>query len=742
MRFQTAVPLVLLLLPAPLPAQRFGFTHQMLPADADDSRAVALGDVDGDGDLDAFVGVTGQDRLVLNDGAGVFSDVTSTNLPPLSGATKAVSLGDLDGDGDLDAFVGNSGQDRLEFNDGTGVFTDATGTNLPALFDDTSAVALGDVDGDGDVDAYVGNGSSNPLQNRLYLNVGNGVYADVTATNLPALLDNSWAVALGDVDGDGDLDVFVGNFGQDRLHLNGGTGAFADVTTTNLPVVLDATFAVALGDVDGDGDLDALVGNYGQQQRLHLNGGTGTFTDVTATNLPVLVDWTNAVALGDVDGDGDLDALVGNNGQQNRLQLNAGGGTFADATGGDLPPLVSETTTAVVLGDVDGDGDLDAFLGSGSSGLYLDRLYLNQGTGAYTDVTATNLPALVDNTWDLALGDVDADGDLDVFVGNFGQDRLYLNGGTAMFADATATNLPALIGATTSVALGDVDGDGDLDTFLGGAQERLYLNGGTGLFADATGTNLPGSADPTQAIALGDVDGDGDLDAFVGNGGFQGRQNRLHVNSGTGVFADVTATNLPAVLDGTFDVALGDVDGDGDPDALIGNWSEPDRLHENDGTGAFADVTPTNLPILSDATRAVALGDVDGDGDLDGFVGAGSGFVERIYTNLSRQLAWRGIPRAGKLQVLDLWGPGNGTWLLAASAGSASVPVPSVGTLRLLPSTLFIVAGGTLDPQGRADVSFPVPANPALVGLSLYWQALVGPPLRFTNLEIATVTNL
>ncbi|MCI0585383.1 MAG: FG-GAP-like repeat-containing protein, partial [Planctomycetes bacterium] len=449
----------------------------------------------------------------------------------------------------------------------------------------------------------------------------------------------------------------------------------------------------ALGDVDGDGDLDAFVGNYGAQNRLHLNDGTGVFADVTSTSLPALLDNTMAIALGDVDGDGDLDTFVGNEGQS-RLYLNGGTGDYTDVTATSLPTLLFATTEAVALGDLDGDGDLDAFLANSNT---TPRLYLNGGTGVFTDVTVFNLPAILANTMAIALGDVDGDGDLDAFLGTLGPCRLFLNGGTGVFTDATVTNLPALSDITQAVALGDVDVDGDLDAFVGnatsvlGQQIRLYVNGGTGVFADVTATNLPASSDSTTSLALGDVDVDGDLDAFVGNGAsFMGQQNRLYLNGGTGVFTDVTASDLPA---------------------------------------------------LNDTTGAVALGDLDGDGDLDAFVG--KYFAQsRLYTNLSRQLAWRGIPRAGKLIALDLRGPANGTWLLAASAAVSSIPLPPFGTLRLDPATLFIVAGGPLDPQGRASLTFPVPVNPTLVGASLYWQGLVGPPLRFTNLEITTVTNL
>ncbi|MCI0588945.1 MAG: FG-GAP-like repeat-containing protein, partial [Planctomycetes bacterium] len=379
----------------------------------------------------------------------------------------------------------------------------------------------------------------------------------------------------------------------------------------------------------------------------------------------------------------------------------------------------------------------DAFVGNNEE---QNRLYLNGGTGVFTDVTTTNLPALTDQTTAVALGDVDGDGDLDVFVGNDGQSRLYRNGGLGVFTDLTATNLPALRDSTRAVALGDADGDGDPDAFVGNDEEqnRLYLNGGTGVFTDVTGTKLPALLDATQAVALGDVDGDGDLDAFVGN---IGEQNRLHINGGTGVFTDLTGTNLPARIDFTEAVALGDVDGDGDPDAFVGNDGEQNRLYLNGGTGVFTDLTATNLPALRDSTRAVALGDVDGDGDLDAFVG-NIGGQNRLYSNLTRQLAWRGIPRVGKPLTLDIHGPSWGAWFLGVSLGTANIPIPPLGTLRLDPSSLSFVLGGLLFGDGRASITFSVPASLSLVGIPVYWQAVIVGPARLSNLEITALTDL
>ena len=305
----------------------------------------------------------------------------------------------------------------------------------------------------------------------------------------------------------------------------------------------------------------------------------GWFLDQTTIRLPFANNNSIEADFGDVDNDGDIDVVVANAGQdKDVLLINLGNGLFEDQSYR-LQVMNSEVSTDVEFADIDNDGDLDLGVAkSGFGGGGQCRILINDGKGFFSEETTIRLPPLLASTRDLDFGDVDGDGDVDTIMANvyvFGasvsrQNRILINNGYGYFTDetlkpdGTAYRFPIDNASSRSVVLGDVDNDGDLDIvwanridneFMGdydGPQNRLWLNDGLGFFQDVTDEQFPIDADSSRDVAMGDVDNDGDLDIVEANSrhenGHQaplpGQQNRILINDGNGFFTDESIYGL------------------------------------------------------------------------------------------------------------------------------------------------------------------------------------------------------
>jgi predicted nucleotidyltransferase len=375
-------------------------------------------------------------------------------------------------------------------------------------------VAWGDFDNDGDLDILVNGTDGTYRQLRVYKNNGDGSFdpAQIEVGGANGGLQDG-GVAWGDFDNDGDLDVLVsgtqGSAGRLRIYKNNGDGSF-DSTPINVssPATGHVNGGVAWGDFDNDGDLDVLA-NGGEgattyQLRVYKNNGNGTMDpapiEVAGRDLGLRL---GSVAWGDFDNDGDLDILTNGFRSNHNLRVfkNNGNGTF-DPTEIDVDgPGFGLSDGTVAWGDFDQDGDLDILV-SGFNGTNRQlRVYKNNGNGTF-DTAQIEVDGLNGGLRysDVAWGDFDNDGDLDILVsgsdGSSPQLRVYMNNGNGTF-DGTQIEVDGLNGGLQDggVAWGDFDNDGDLDILASGydganSQLRVYKN-------SAFTVNTPPSAPAT-----------------------------------------------------------------------------------------------------------------------------------------------------------------------------------------------------------------------------------------------------
>lgn len=359
-----------------------------------------------------------------------YRDVTSANLPvqALEGLSMDAAVADLDMDGDPDIVIANEfGRNILLLNDGNGVFSNAS-SRFPGSSRDSEDIGTADFDTDGDPDVVIV--SEDDEVNELYFNSDSGEFSDESGRIPVEGVSN--AVAVFDINLDGLPDILIGNNGQNAILINDGEGGFRDETANRLPVLEDITQDVEIGDIDGDGDLDIIVGNE-DANRVLINDGNGNFEDQSDNRLPLreTEEETREARLGDIDGDGDLDLFFANirgfnpdAERQNRLLVNDGSGVFTDVTGSRLPADEDRSFTALFT-DADRDGDLDIITGNvngdnfGGNTPY--RVYLNDGSGKFTEDTASIFPESISGRgFDIVEADFNGDGIPDYFFASRG----------------------------------------------------------------------------------------------------------------------------------------------------------------------------------------------------------------------------------------------------------------------------------------------------------------------------------
>lgn len=641
--------------------------------------SVAAGDVDGDGDLD-FVSANHWGNSVtvgFNGGATQLFKFTATATVSVGVEPTTVQLADVDNDGDLDILTSNSGSNSvsIRFNNGLGGFS---GTTSVAVGGAPSDLDLADLDLDGDLDLLTANATDGTVSVRL--NNGLGSFSGTTTFALPPG-STPTGLRTGDVNADGapDLVVAQGRGGQVITFLNNGAGSLAALygaLELTDKFGLPTSLGVTLGDVDGDGDLDLITADE-QRGRVVLGrdglappvgvptlnafspgagpvGATGIRLAGTNLSSTTGVYFNGVSARFVVNSNSQVVAVVPTGASTGPLRITTVGGSVTSiqpfvVTAGPVPAvLVTATVPQANALNVSATANLQATFASPITNLSAPAMHvfgsqrrgrqlgpINGGNTTTLSLTpnpafapgehvALSLPAGLTGT---------SGGSVQPRVVEF---RVATGGsGEGIFAEAGSTTIP-LPTPSGGVRAADLDNDGDLDLIsspegTGSGTLELRFNDGQGRFSPMTSSLPPALAGTPGEIVPADVDGDGDFDLLVAEGYSDAlRIPRISVwyNNGQGRFSPGTPFSVARTAT---ELRVGDLDADGDLDIVFREDNDIVRVALNNGSGTFTLAGMADCPNI----YQLRLADLDRDGDLDVLALSSSWQGEQLVTILN-----------------------------------------------------------------------------------------------------------
>ncbi|WP_299568102.1 FG-GAP-like repeat-containing protein [uncultured Pedobacter sp.] len=647
--------------------------------------SVAIGDLDGNGKLDLVVANSSSNSVsVFRNTSSVGSINASSFTVKQDFATSFyptfVAIGDLDRDGKPDLVVTNGSSNSVSLFRNSGSLNNI---NFAVKEDfDTGdgpqSVAIGDIDGDGKPDLAVANTYSSTVS-VLRNNSSSG---SITASSFAAKQDFStgsypYSVAIGDVDGDGKPDLVVTNGSSNTVSVFRNTSSSGNITASSFAAKQDFATGnypsvVAIGDIDGDGKPDMAVANsFSNSVSVFRNTSNLSNINFAFKQDFATGNFTQSVAIGDLDGDGKPDlavanfssnsvSILGNHSQYAPIitsvsPLNAAVGTNLTLTGSNFNATASNNVvffgataavaTAVTANTITVKVPVGATYSMltvlntqnnlmGSSKQYFNPTFSpNKGSISLNDLAAKQDFTTGEFPSSVAIGDIDGDGKPDLVVANYSTNVVSVFRNTSSSGSLNASSFTAKQDFTTglqpqSVAIGDVDGDGKLDL--------VVANPGSNTVSVFHNTSSLGSIDASSfaakqdfitstnpiSVAIGDVDGDGRPDLVVANV----NANSVSVFRNTSSSGSINAASFAAKQDfiaGTQPqlVAIGDVDGDGKPDLIVTNTgSNTVSVFRN--TSSLGSIDASSFTAKQDFTTgtsptSVAIGDLDGDGKPD-----------------------------------------------------------------------------------------------------------------------------
>ncbi|MFH0946417.1 MAG: VCBS repeat-containing protein, partial [Planctomycetota bacterium] len=637
---------------------------------------VEVADLNDDGSPDVVVLNEDSEEVTVLLGDG-FGNITTTNTTQVLREPKDIAVGDLNGDRFADVVVAGSFGSTIAvlFSNPFGGFSS---TAVYHVDWPVHEVEIADVDADGHLDVVVGMYSISRGRIGVLLNNGLGQFP---APPTYFITDRPSNLLVLDFTGDGHPDaVFLGGNALQLLRGDG-LGGFSTPILSDLPPTWSAK-DLAAGDVDGDGILDVVVARqiYYPLVLTMVGDGTGHFTAAEGTG-PALDMRLDDIALGDLDGDGVLDAVVtgGISGRKAVRLRGSGNGLFG------APELVAcSQPLDMAIADMNGDRRPDIVSSGGVVGdVGLVTVVLADGMGGIGATPSTDDPRSV------AMFDVDGDGDEDFVLYTIGSGRLdvRLNDGLGNLSDGPSTPLLSPYDYVGFIESGDVNGDGVTDVVLAGelgisaTQEvAVFLGDGAGGYVFASANPIPLYV--YAEIEATDLDLDGDLDLTVLLR--DSNEFRIYEGNGLGGFSLISSHLTTASPSPGFTVA--DIDGNGLPDVLVGTMVQP-GAPASGNIELFLATGPLQygLPVLYSAgvyPSGVVSADFDRDGNLDVACTNGGGYGGEVLVFLGNGAGGLGAPTSYEtsvfpftIAVADIGGDG----ILDLAVGQ-----PSLGNVSLL----------------------------------------------------------
>ena len=583
---------------------------------------ITAGDFNKDGTVDVVAVDLGGDRvgILLGNAAG---SLGAAAFYSVGTAPVGITSADFNHDGNLDIAVTNSGDNNISIRlgDGAGGFGAETTFNVGTL---PVGITTGDFNRDGDADLSAANFTSGTVSVLLGNGAGGfGAAASTTVGTGPVNL------AAGDLNVDGIPDLVVANYGSNNASklLGVGNGTFAAAVNT---ATSTGPLAVVIADFDRSAEPDAAITEQADTTPTLITGtdpaAPGTFSDSANLAMGGGSD-PMRVTTGDFDNDGDEDlAALDFTLDKIRIFFNDGAGTLA--LNQDLALVAGAQATGVAVGDLDRDGDLDMAVSQRAHGY--TRVYKNNGAGTFGasfDSIDYNSGGGGGEIWDVAIADVDKDGDLDVIgMGNtFGSDPVadvYSNDGTGDLSLLDTITSPALRQNSRYVNIADLDNDGDIDIVFPVADHNFMafaLNNGSGGFPANPTYVSTGANSNSYGIRFADVNRDGYLDALV-SGTAAAKEASIMTNTTAANFNAPVVYNTPGNMT-AMDMLPIDVDFDGDFDFFmshqdgVGMGSTGVELLLGDGSTGM--VQSSYVAGTCEYAQYAAMADFNRDGRTD-----------------------------------------------------------------------------------------------------------------------------